>query len=424
MNISNLNRLNNEFRALMNEAEAVYLRNDGKHTGEEGLCYQKAAEICTKLAGMTIGAESLHWIEQQQQCQSQMRIIANAINPKKYPLTGKKEEVADDEDSVEEDKTTDKEPTDKNTTKNAYADGIKQEVINSWFKDDPGYGFDAVTGMDDVVNTLKNSVRDESMRELVDYLGLPTVQSFFFYGPPGCGKTFVIEAFVHELKQQGYKYMSVASADIHSKFSGEADKILKRIFAEAVENAPCVLFMDEIDGVCQSREMPNLSDFNMQLTTTFLTCFNQLLKADKDRKSVLFIAATNYHANVDSAMLERMELIPIPMPDETVRENVLRSKLNKVALDDDVSFAEIAEKTEGYSHRDLNRVAQKLLLNVFKNVSECVGRGENSASGAVEMLKQHDFRINRKMITDVLDSYKPKPNADIERSLNEFEAKA
>ena len=69
MNISNINRLNNEYRALRNQAEAVYVENGMVHSNEEGLCYQKAANIAGQLASMNIGAESNHWVEEQQKCQ-------------------------------------------------------------------------------------------------------------------------------------------------------------------------------------------------------------------------------------------------------------------------------------------------------------------------------------------------------------------
>lgn len=429
--ILTINRLNNEFRSLLNRAEAIHAAKGG-YSNDEGLCYQRAAETCSKLATVSIGAEAEHWISQQQKCQQQMRVIWNALHPSQG--TGAKPAAdrgasasgaaAGENGSGEGKPKEDPSAQEKSGEKRKYADGIKQEMVDSWFKEDPGYGFDEVVGMDSVKSTLSNCVRDDKMRELTEYLGLPTVQSFFFYGPPGCGKTFIIEAFVHELMKQGYKYMSLQSGDIHSKFSGEADKILKRVFAEAVDNAPCILFMDEIDGVCQSRDLPNLSDFNMQLTTTFLTCFNELVKADREKKSVIFIAATNYPSNVDTAMLDRVELIPISMPDAEVRENTFRRKLEKtVRLDDDITWKDIVEYTEGFSQRDINRVIQKLRLSVFQRVTECVQGTENAGVKAVGMIENGDFRMNRAMVDEVFQSYKPKPNADIERSLNEFEAK-
>ncbi len=432
MNVLSINRLNNEYRASINKAEALHEFNNGEYTNDEGLCYQNAANIAGRLATMTIGAESEHWVNAQQYCQQQMRVIWNTLHPSKAVSMGDSDESENDNkadaSSHESAASQNNAETEKNgnggTGKKKYADGLKQEMVDSWFKKDPGYGFDEVVGMEDVKNLLNNCVRDDKMRALTEYLGLPTVQSFFFYGPPGCGKTFIIEAFVHELMKQGYKYMSLASADIHSKFSGEADKILKRVFAEAVDNAPCIIFMDEIDGVCQSRDLPNLSDFNMQLTTTFLTCFNELVKAERDKKSVIFIAATNYPSNVDTAMLDRVELIPIPMPDEKVRENTLKRKIEKlISLDRDITWDYIVEATEGYSQRDINRVCQKLLMNVYQKVSECVKDNGSAAENAVGMIKNGDFRLNKEMVDEVFGSYKPKPNADIERSLNEFEAK-
>lgn len=210
------------------------------------------------------------------------------------------------------------------------------------------------------IDMLSDCVRDASMEALNRNLKIPSMKSFFFYGPPGCGKTYIIEAFAHELMQQGYKFMSLSSADIHSKFSGEADKIVQRAFREAVDNAPCILFMDEVDGVCQNRNLPNLSDFNMQLTTTFLTAYNGLSRANAEQKSVIFIGATNYPANVDAAMLDRVELVRIPLPEE-VRGQVFRSALEDIVrLEPGLGWLDMAVATEGYNQRDVKAIIEKL----------------------------------------------------------------
>lgn len=399
MNIQNINRLNNEYRAYIYEAESYRTAQAGVASREEGLSYQRAAQICGQLASLTTGTEAQYWMKNQAACETKMRQIWAEMNSgvqKKEPAAGK--------------------PAPQKPA--ARKDDVPQETVNNWYKEDPGYGFDQVSGMDDVKLMLSDCVRDASMEALNRYLKIPSMKSFFFYGPPGCGKTYIIEAFAHELMQQGYKFMSLSSADIHSKFSGEADKIVRRAFREAVDNAPCILFMDEVDGVCQNRNLPNLSDFNMQLTTTFLTAYNGLSRANAEEKSVIFIGATNYPANVDAAMLDRVELVRIPLPEEEVRSQVFRSALeNIVRLEPGLGWLDMAVATEGYNQRDVKAIIEKLKKLIRVGAADGCTSGEE----AVSRLQDGAFCLTRQMFDQAMQAYVPTPKDDIERRLNEFE---
>ncbi len=409
MDIEKINRLNNEYRSLIREAKEIR-KETGTPSREEGLCYQNASAKAGQLATMSIGAETQHWLSEQTMCNQKMHEIWISLNPEearpKPAPAASPATRAPNASAI---------PSGANPKKN----DIPDETVARWFQEDPGYGFDQVVGMETLKELLRNCVRDVSLDSLNSYLGIPTVQSFFFYGPPGCGKTFIIEAFAHELMQNGYKFMKLESADIHSKFSGEADKIVKRAFAEAVENAPCILFMDEIDGICQSRSMPNLSDFNMTLTTTFLTSYNNLIRANKDARSVVFIGATNYPSNVDIAMLDRVELVQVPLPDEELRAFSFRQKFDSIIrLGDDLTWEEMADATEGYNQRDINRVSDHLRQLIRTGVADFA-----SGDHAVEALRNGEFRLTRALFEEAMTRYKPAPKDEIEKSLNEFENK-
>ena len=483
MDMEKVNRLNNEYRSLIREARA--LREERTvPTREEGLCYQNASERAGQLASMSIGAEMQHWIREQDMCSTKMREIWYYLNPEEAKKrtsvpetpsavrTSSKENPAKPAQRMPKSealkpnpgaaKGTDPEDGEKKPKKNTY--GIPDSVVENWIQADPGYGFDQVAGMEDLKELLNDCVQDVSCEELNAYLDIPTVQSFFFYGPPGCGKTFIIKAFAHELMQKGYRYMKLESSDVHSKFSGEADKIVKRAFAEAKEE-PTILFMDEIDGICQSRSIPNLSDFNMSLTTTFLNAYNDLIDAGKERRRVIFIGATNYPANVDVGMLDRVELVPVPLPDEAARAASFRSKFMKkqkteaaertdeaatateaaedaenqaseseevpcaekkentpavietVQCADDFSWEEMAEATEGYNQRDIDHVISHLRVLLRK---AALSSWKNNSSNAIEALKNGECRITREMFQSAMKKYHPSPKDDIEKSLNEF----
>lgn len=415
MDIEKVYRLNNEYRALIAEAKSIRTAQGDVSSREEGLCYQYASQIAGQLASMNIGTESEHWISRQQKCNDMMKKIWRDIHPEDTNCAAAKPHGEKEESQSKATKPT-------ATSKAAKKDNstVSDETVARWFQDMPDHGFDDVVGMDDVKAMLRNCVKQHTMEALDDYLGLSTVHSYFFYGPPGCGKTYIIEAFAHELMLQGYQFMKLESADIHSKFSGEADKIVKRAFEEAVAHEPCILFMDEIDGICQNRSMPNLSDFNMTLTTTFLTSYNNLTKANKQKKNVIFVGATNYPANVDVAMLDRVELVRIPLPDDKLRAYSFKSKFEKIVqLSDDLSWEEMSEATECYNQRDIDRIADNLKKNLKNELAERYFTAED----AVAAMKDGSFRLNREMFERAMSAYTPTPKDDVEKKLNDFEDK-
>lgn len=414
MNIDKIYRLNNEYRALTSKAKAIRADMGDVSSREEGLCYQHAAQRASELASMTIGAENEHWVASLQMCNQKMARIWSELHPEDRsaaPAPEKKDTPAPVPGKAAD-------PEKKPPQKGKNNQDIPDETVARWFQDPPDHGFDDVVGMEDVKEMLRSCIKNVTMDDLNDYLGISTVHSFFFYGPPGCGKTYTIEAFAKELMDQGYKFMKLESADIHSKFSGEADKIVKRAFAEAVDNEPCILFMDEIDGICQSRAMPNLSDFNMSLTTTFLTSYNNLTRANKKKQSVIFIGATNYPANVDVAMLDRVEMVKIPLPGDELRAHTFRRKFGDVIrLADDLSWEAMSEATEGYNQRDVDRIIGNL-KTLIRNTAT---RQYPDAAAAVAALKNGELSLTRAMFDQAMKMYSPSPKDDVERKLNEFE---
>lgn len=423
MDISKINRLNNEYRALRSKAIEIHSENNNLPSVQEGLCYQKAAQICSELARLTLDSEELHWVQAKQECEFHMREIAQALG-----ITGSKDASRKPVAPVRNEPETSNKPAapeakkrPKNENKENNS-GVSQDKIDSWFDGENklDHFLKDVVGMKDTIALLQDCINDTDHAALDAFLKMPTVRSFFFYGPPGCGKTYTIEAFANELyTHKNYRFMKLGSADIHSKFSGEADKIVEQAFEEAAKNAPCILFIDEIDGVCQNRSLPHLSDFNMQLTTTFLNCFNDLSKLNKERKSVIFIGATNYPANVDVAMLDRVELVQIPLPDPELRAHSFAWKFRDMKLEEGFSWKDIAEQTEGYNQRDINRVADRILILMRKEVIESF----DSDDEAIEALTNGTYRLRRAVVEQALSEYVPTPKNDIETQLCAFEEK-
>jgi SpoVK/Ycf46/Vps4 family AAA+-type ATPase len=182
------------------------------------------------------------------------------------------------------------------------------------------------------------------------------------YGPPGCGKTFIAKAVAGEL---GAKFIAVTLSDVLDMYIGQSERNLHEVFELARRNAPCVVFLDEVDALGQKRSQ--LRSSAMRGTV------NQLLvELDDVRDSnegVFVLAATNHPWDVDTALKRpgRFDrtLLVLP-PDGEARQAILRYHL-KDRHADGIDIGKLAKRTDGYSGADLAHAcdvaAEKALLD-------------------------------------------------------------
>lgn len=182
------------------------------------------------------------------------------------------------------------------------------------------------------------------------------------YGPPGCGKTFLARALAGEL---GARFYSVSLADILDMWIGNSERNVAALFDVARRNAPCVLFLDEIDALGQKRS--NLTSNAMRGTVNQL--LTELDSVGKSNDGVFVLAATNHPWDVDAALkrpgrLDRAVLVT--PPDEPAREEVLRTHLSSMPVAG-VDTKTLARKTAGWSGADLaglcKRAGQRALAD-------------------------------------------------------------
>lgn len=280
-------------------------------------------------------------------------------------------------------------------------------TARTWYKDAPKHSFDDVSGMSELKQRLQSCIDDAKAEDLSDYLQIPQLNSYFFVGPPGCGKTYIIEAFAHELLEQDFKFLSLQGSDIISRYVGDAEKIVTRLFEEAEKSAPCIVFIDEIDSVCKNRSLPNLPEYAANITTSFLTGFNGIKSSDS---KVIFIGATNYPQRVDSAMLDRVEVIEVPFPDLEARKFALEKKFKEILqLEDGLTFVKMASDIEGYNYRDIDRITMRIKKEIFK---ECLEKFE-SQHAAIGALRRGDYKYTNAKWDEALSKFKPSPKKDI-----------
>ncbi|MBI5228916.1 CDC48 family AAA ATPase [Candidatus Micrarchaeota archaeon] len=228
----------------------------------------------------------------------------------------------------------------------------------------PTVSYEDIGGLKDEVQKIREMV-ELPMRhpELFERLGIEAPKGVLIYGPPGCGKTLLAKAVANESEAH---FITIAGPEIVSKFVGEAEERLREIFNQAEENAPSIIFIDELDAIAPKREEV-IGEVEKRIVSQLLTLMDGL----KSRGKVVVMAATNRPNSIDPALRRPGRFdreIEIGVPDKKGRKEILQIHTRGMPMSDDVSLDDLASITHGFVGADLSSLTKEAAMKALRRV--------------------------------------------------------
>ena len=266
----------------------------------------------------------------------------------------------------------------------------------------PNVGWDDIGGLHETKQALREGIElplknPEAFRRL----GIRPAKGVLLFGPPGTGKTLLAKAVAREAEAN---FISTKSSDLLSKWYGESEKQISRLFQRARQVAPTVIFIDEIDALAPQRG-GGLSE--PQVTERVVNTLLSEMDGLEELQGVVVVGATNQPTLLDPALLRPGrfdEITYVPVPDREGRLKILQIHTRTMPLADDVDLDALADQTEGYTGADLENLTRRAGLQALREDAEAdtipmrffeQARKETRASVTPEMQKDYQRMVDQ-----------------------------
>ncbi len=231
--------------------------------------------------------------------------------------------------------------------------------------------------------------------EIFERLGIQPPKGVLLYGPPGTGKTLIAKAVANEVDAH---FISLSGPEIMSKYYGESEKGLREKFEEAEQNAPAVIFIDEIDSIAPKREETK-GEVERRIVAQLLSLMDGL----KGRGQVIVIAATNLPDSIDPALRRGGRFdreIEIGIPDKKGRLEIFQVHTRGVPLADNVKIEEFANSTHGFVGADISLLVKEAAMHALRKVIPQIKIDEEIPNEVLDALRvtNDDFAEARKHV--------------------------
>jgi transitional endoplasmic reticulum ATPase len=264
----------------------------------------------------------------------------------------------------------------------------------------PNLRWDDIGGLDYVKQELKEAVEwPLNHPDAFKRLGVTPPRGILLYGPPGTGKTLLAKAVANE---SDANFISVKGPELISKWLGDSEKAIRKIFEKARQTAPTIIFFDEIDSIAPIRGISQDSKVAERVVNQILTEMDGL----QDLKDVIVIGATNRPDMMDTALLRpgRFDrIILAPPPDEKTREAIFNVHMKLMPVGE-IKSRDLAKETEGYVGADIASVCREAAVLALRNDMDAK-------------------EVSMKHFKDALEKVRPSVTKDIKESYEQMKDK-
>lgn len=275
----------------------------------------------------------------------------------------------------------------------------------------PRISYEDIGGLRPVIQKVREMIELPLRHpELFERLGVEAPKGVLLHGPPGTGKTLLARAVASETNAN---FLSIGGPEIMSKYYGESEERLREVFKEAQENAPSIVFIDEIDSIAPKREEVT-GEVEKRVTSQLLSLMDGL----QSRGKVVVIGATNRPNAIDPALRRPGRFdreIEIGVPDRDGRLEVLEIHTRGMPLADDVDLKKLADVTHGFVGADLESLAKEAAIRALRRILPEINLEAQSIPGDIlnkiivkmadflDALKEIDPSAMREVLVEIPD---------------------
>jgi transitional endoplasmic reticulum ATPase len=256
--------------------------------------------------------------------------------------------------------------------------GIEPSALREVFVEVPDVTWNDVGGLEDTKEHLRETIQwPLDYPEVFEAMDMESAKGVLMYGPPGTGKTLLAKAVANEAESN---FISVKGPELLDKYVGESEKGVREIFSKARENAPTVIFFDEIDAIATERgQNTGDSGVSERVVSQLLTELDGL----ETLEDVVVIATSNRPDLIDPALLRPGRLdrhVHVPVPDENARRAIFEVHTRSKPLADGIDLGSLARRTENYVGADIEAVCREASMAASREFINSVPPDETGES--------------------------------------------
>ena len=239
---------------------------------------------------------------------------------------------------------------------------IKEEAAKILEPEGPRISYEDIGGLKNELEKVKEMIQLPLKHpNIFNRLGINPPKGVLLHGPPGTGKTLIAKAVANE---SGASFYTINGPEIMSKFYGQSEENLRKIFEDAEKNAPSIIFIDEIDAIAPKRSEVH-GEVERRVVSQMLTLMDGL----KGRGKLIVIGATNIPDSMDPALRRPGRFdreIRIDAPDRDGRKEILQIHTRGMPMSEDCDLGQLADITYGFVGADLMALARESAMNALR----------------------------------------------------------